>query len=356
MKVIRLAAHIVSLVIAIALAPELGRSGLQKPVRATGSRTELVAENGVIGLESPPRSDRQQEALESEPVSPYQLRRYVLDHKNDNPGGDMHLSLESYWLRLGIATEDWRGYGNCEVALFKISLTGGARQDVLLRLYDHSGWSMGGTRFLLFKKSDAGQQAAWRFLGYIDLDDQRNGLPEHEIVEAGTKRWLAITALAGRGAGYNSYVESLYEITDNGLKDVMSFPSHGHLMCESLNQAPGREFDGRIACVQNDGTTIIVELNISYPIDGLELWKKKQTAVFKKCGESAEFAFDAAASELTEEELQDVYDNDMWLTKEQTIKYYRKELEGIASGNDSKRKEWLGQFLPELSARGTGQD
>jgi hypothetical protein len=67
---------------------------------------------------------------------------------------------------------------------------------------------------------------------------------------------------------------------------------------------------------------------------------------YKMADGSVDFELDPDNSDLTEEELNAIYWNDMAPTKEELVNYYHDELERIARGNNSKRKEWLETFLP----------
>jgi len=322
----------------------------------SSSRTALAAQaSPAQGQSQQPAAaydPKQQEELDRRPVSPYEIRRYVLEHRDHTVGPDYILSLENYWLRLGIPVEEWRGYGRCKVDLFRVALSSGSRDDVLLRLYDDSGWSWG-CRYLLFRGLEAEQcgQTQWTFLGAIDLTDQRYGLPEDEVVEAGNKRWLAIKMLVGRGSGYNSYAESLYEITANGFDEVLTFPSHRYISGEGVRDLPSSLLHGRIINTRasEGGASIVVEITITYSVEGMELWKKRQRATFNRDADSSSFELDPTRSDITEEEIDDVFDSDMWLPKDKMIKYYNKELTRIALGNNTQAKEWLARFLPEFS-------
>jgi hypothetical protein len=189
----------------------------------TASEPEPEPPLDLASLPVPP-PDPAKEELERRPVSPYEIRRNVLEHKDDQELPEPYLRLDEFWLRLGIACEPWRGYDDCKVDLFKVSLTSGSRDDVLVRLYDDSGWSWG-CRYLLFAAQRAGRPKmhGWRFLGYIDTGGSRYSAPDHEVVEAGRRHWLAIVSLGGHGSGFNLYSERLYDVTDNGLKEVLTF-------------------------------------------------------------------------------------------------------------------------------------
>ena len=79
--------------------PEARETHEPTPLRATQADHDLMSARA-------PRLERSAQ----EPVSPYEIRRYILElHKEQQ----FKISLSDYWLRLGIPVEEWRQYSNC---------------------------------------------------------------------------------------------------------------------------------------------------------------------------------------------------------------------------------------------------
>jgi hypothetical protein len=192
-------------------------------------------------------------------VSPYEIKRYVDQHKSDE-----YVSLAEYWKRLRIDIEEWQKYGKCEVAIFEVEPGSGEAADIMLRLYDQSGWSMGGTRYLLFKPISVANETEWKLLGHIDLQDQRYAEPQHRFIASGPAHWLVLTILAGRGSGYCLYYDEWYEIDDNGVKLVLSYPSNKFLSWRDPIPVLEASSEVTSATTESDRTSLVIDFTASY--------------------------------------------------------------------------------------------
>ena len=281
-------------------------------------------------------------------ISPYKIKEQI-----DQQQQDEHISLEEYWKRLGIETERWGKYGKCEVEVFELELDREEGPEVILRLYDDSGWSMGGTRYLVFKPGTDDHGTEWKLLGHIDLEDQRYSIPEHRVISSGESRWLVLRALTGRGSGYGLYLDQWYEFTDGGIRIVLKYPSKKILA--RTKPLPILEAESKIiSAITESGTTkVAVEFSASYVLfdngqadQKTNLWNKKQKSVFIQKAESEEFKFVPKESELSEEELNTVY-NGEGPSNSEILRYNYRDLEKIALGKDETIHEWLRLYLKE---------
>lgn len=281
-------------------------------------------------------------------VSPYEIKQYIEDHQKDES-----VSLAEYWKRLGIDIEEWKRYGTCEVAIFELALGRGEETNVMLRLYDPSGWSMGGTRYLFFKPFATAHQPEWKLLGYVDFQDQRYEVPEHRLINSGEDHWLVLTILSGRGSGYGLYHDNWYEIDDSGMKPVLSYPSSKVLSWR--DPIPVLEASSKVirATRESNRTSVLIEFTASYVIYGgahlkekVELWAKTQSAVFVRSSGQERFKLDARQSQLSNKELYTIYDGE-GPSNSEILRYNFDDLERIATGTNEWAKEWLRSYLSE---------
>ncbi len=290
--------------------------------------------------------DNLQEPASGNSISPYEIKRYIDEHQRDE-----HISLEPYWHQLGIKTEELEKYGKYKAEVFALDLDHKEGPEVMLRLYDNSGWSNGAVRYLLFKPSKSDQRTKWRLLGYVYLDDLRYSLPEHRVVSSGESHWLVLTVLVGSGSGYGLYHDQWYEITAGGLKEVFECPAKKFVSWG--DPYPILEAESKIISTPTEtGTTkVVIEFSASYVLynDGREdqktkLWSKKQRAVFVRQIESEEFKFDEQSSELSQVEFNAVYEGE-GPSDIEILRYNFASLENIALGKDEKLKGWLRSYL-----------
>jgi len=287
-------------------------------------------------------------------VSPYEIKQYIEEHQKDE-----FVSLAEYWNRLGIDVEEWEKYGRCEASIFDLALGPGEGTKVMLRLYDHSGWSMGGTRYLLFKPTSAAHHTKWKLLGHVDFQDQRYEVPEHRILSSAADHWLVVTILAGRGSGYGLHIDIWYEIADSGMKDVLSYPTGKFLSWG--DPFPVIEASSKVisATTESDRTRVVIEFTASYVLYGgahlnekVGLWAKTQSAVFVRSSGQERFSLDDRESQLSNKELDAVYDGE-GPSNSEILRYNFEDLERIATSTNEKAKEWLRSYLNEC--RNTGE-
>jgi len=281
-------------------------------------------------------------------VSPYEIKQYIEEHQKDE-----YVSLAEYWNRLGIDVEEWEKYGTCEVAIFELVLGRSEGSNVMLRLYDHSGWSMGGTRYLFFKPTSTAHHTKWILLGYVDFQDQRYEVPKHRILSSEADHWLVLTILAGRGSGYGLYLDIWYEITDSGIKDVLSYTSSKFLSWR--DPIPVIEARSYVigATTESDRTNVVIDFTASYVLYGgphlkekMELWTKKQRAVFVRSSRQIRFRLDSRQSQLSNKELDAIYAGE-GPSNSEILHYNVDDLVRIATSTNEKAKEWLRSYLSE---------
>lgn len=154
--------------------------------------------------------------------SPYDIEQYINKH-NDQA------DLSEVWKNFGIPLEGkpgkcgCRGYdcpGTCKAEIINASLNAGKADYVVLRICyagEADCW------YLAFKK-----EQQWKYLGIAQSLDNRYEPPKHRIEKSQSEQWLVIKELWSRGTGFLQYGERWYELSDGGLREVLSYPVSGH--------------------------------------------------------------------------------------------------------------------------------
>jgi len=289
--------------------------------------------------------------LEPPSLSPYDIGSFI----NAQPGSD----LTNIWQGLGIRKLNIGGNekpdaneskfltqcGNCQAESFEYELDGEGGSEVLLRIEDRLKEEC---RYLVFKWVGEGMNE-WRLLGHIDHDFGRYRMPQHLVLLSGGRPWLVIQGQGASGSGVALYFDRVFLITRNRLAEVISYNSEGHQSDFEYT----KEFSGHIvSCGIEDGlATAEIEFFVTYfagdyskPSHPITLFAKSQKAVLLRRLSNRVATLDVNHSELTHNELDAVYNIDS-LSNEDFLKYNYQELSRIAQGTDTKRREWLRQFL-----------
>ena len=176
-------------------------------------------------------------------------------------------------------------------------------------------------------------------------------MPQHLIVISNGKPWLVIKEQGSSGSGVALYFDRLFLVDRSQLKEVLQYTSEGHQ--STFTYEPEREFSGRILnCEFRNGIARIeIEFVVEYlrgdtstSAQDVSLFTKRQKAVFIRQLNRGRFALDTAKSELSQNELDAVYNIDS-LTNEAFLKYNFKELSQLATGPGKSTREWLKRFL-----------
>lgn len=277
-------------------------------------------------------------------VSPYEIIRYLKKHRNAP-----EFSMAGFWQSLGIDSADgnWQG---CDVDLFHLSLDNEPGNEVLLRLY-----SWGNCRYLLFKPTMKSRLRSWRFLGVIDKRQDNPPAP-HKLVSTASQRWLVITDEADRGSGYGQNYQDWYVVTSKGIKKVLRYPARRYFS----GWGSGLEAwsDSAILKVREEAglATISLRFTISYSTSiwekhrdkSINLWRKNQLVSFKQVADSKEFYFDQARSQLSQREIDALYDG-LFTACEDVLQYNFPDLVRVAKNKNVAVKTWLKKYLSECT-------
>jgi hypothetical protein len=278
--------------------------------------------------QSPPPSD---ERAVSRLRSPYLIEWFI----------DMNeaVDLKQIWQLLKIEISPGMAYkcnGDCEAETFDVD----AGRTVALRISYKDGASH---QYHFFKraKSDSADEA-WQFIGNFPA----HGPPEYRIERGDARTWFLIKELRGRGA----YDEVWYEIREKEVREVLSYPIQGqNTYCQNNLSRTYTTLLFRHD-FENGIYTVPVQFIVTYDIadcnkkDGARLFAKGQKAYYVWDENKRQFVLDKSRSDVTEEELSSVYNNER-LNGEKLIEYNFAELSKIAKSGDPAQKRWLRDFL-----------
>jgi hypothetical protein len=288
------------------------------PVSESLSPTSATKDPGMICAVSPsstPASSNDDHDAQSAEISdddarePYGIRNFVEEHEKFNA-----LKL---WDKLGIGekinggnliTADqgfFTSCDHCSVAIYDQTDAGDFADTVLLRI--DNGPGLQECRYLLFKW---GNDDKYRLVGFIDHDFGKYEMPKHRWIESHGKTFLVVRCQTVSGSGVAMYFDRLFTMNRGRLQEILDYPADGHEWGVSDN---GREFTGKVAEVRGDGAQLRIKLllKVKFGIGdsrGVTYRRKTQHAEYVWSPGMKLARFDPKASDLTKNELENVYD------------------------------------------------
>lgn len=270
-------------------------------------------------------------------LSPYDIKTFI----NEKPRGE----LIELWQLLKIPNPI-SGLGGqwfparceaCEAEVFEYDLDAQPGNEALLRIADQTSRAC---RYLVFKWANN----SWIVFGHIDFENEKYRMPQHTVVLSGGKTWLVIKGQGASGSGVASYYDRVFLVTPEALIDAFSYVSEGSQY--GMTSDANREFNARIlsCALANDVITVEIEYSVTYVGGANALFTRKQKAAFSKRLGSQTQLYDAEHSDLSQNELETVYNVDS-LSYEGFLKYNYRELSQIVAGDNAPNKEWLREFL-----------
>ena len=152
-------------------------------------------------------------------ISPFELAKSI----NNVRRTKVDVSLKETWQKLGIEAGSFEDCSNdCEARIFRHELSSHAGPEVVLKLTRFFDFC----RYLVFARAPDGR--GWKFLGHVDHDFNKYEMARHRIAAVNGKPFLVVRGQEGSGSGYALYAETWYQVSDNGVKPVLSYPSDGH--------------------------------------------------------------------------------------------------------------------------------
>lgn len=300
----------------------------------------LAALSGAARAQSPEPS------LKPDSISPY-IIEWFIDLNED-------ADLKQIWrlLKIEIPSDmSYRCRGGCSSETFDIATADEELgKTVALKISFEAGDFY---QYLVFRrmKSDPTAAEKWVLIGYIDARGQPFGSPAHRIESGEGRTWFVVRELWGRGSGMIARGEVWYEIKGAELKRVLSYPVEGHnIPCQNSLGRSYKSFLARHGSV-NGVYTVPVQLLVSYNIsdcgrrdDPPSLFAKGQKAYYVWDEQQGRFVLDASQSDVTVDEISNVY-NSEGLSHEEFAEYNLSELLELARGGNTRQKDWLRQFL-----------
>jgi hypothetical protein len=277
------------------------------------------------------------------------------------------VELAATWQKLGIDAGSFDVCGSgCEAKVFRYQLSSHNGPEVVLKLTQ----SFDFCRYLIFGQAKPG---SWKFLGHVDHDFNKYEMARHRIATVNGKPFLVVRGQEGSGSGYALYAETWYEVSDNGVKPVLSYPADGHTYPWPAGLA--RSFKAT-----NIPTTNRERLTIQYTVtydtagydgDNLKLeFVNRLRASYNWDAASGKFVIDPQQSNISVAEIAAIAniesetepkdgtkigDTTFYSSSkafvgggyEVFLKYNLPRLMTIAKGRAANSKSWLKQFLTE---------
>jgi hypothetical protein len=297
-------------------------------------------------------------------ISPIELARSI----NHARRAQTVVELADTWRKLGLEAGSFEVCGSgCEAKVFRYELSSQPGPEVVLKLIQ----SFEICRYLVFGRTLDGR--GWKFLGHLDHDFNKYEMARQRLATVNGKSFLVVRGQEGSGSGYALYAETWYEVSDAGVKPVLSYPSDGHTNPWPAGLA--RSFKAT-----NIPTTDREHLTIQYTVtydtagydgDNLKLeFVNRLRASYKWDVASGKFILDSQQSNIStaeiaaianiesEEEPKDgtkIGDTTFYSSSkafigggyEVFLKHNLPRLMTIAKGRAANAKSWLKQFLTE---------
>jgi hypothetical protein len=304
-------------------------------------------DSAAIEQLAPQKPDQQAAALKPGALSPYLIEWFIDLNENAD--------LREVWrlLKVEPPPETPIKCRGCTAETFELETADEARRKtVALKISFEAGYYY---QYLIFRQSDPDRNKDdWKFLGGVESPLQQYGPPKHRIETGDGRTWFVVRELWGRGSGMIAYGDVWYEIKEGKVERAVAYPVEGHnIPCLS---ALGRSYKTILLRheLENGVYTIPVQFIVSYNIshcdkgnDSPPLFAKNQKAYFMWDSAKEKFVLDVSRSDITEAEIETVYNNEE-LSHEEFVEYNFDDLLKLARGTDLKKKEWLKQFLTGL--------
>ena len=334
-------------------------SGGTLPVQNPGvvSKSAAAAEPNLTStLEKPQRAPAS--------ISPIELARSI----NNARRAQTDVELADTWRKLGVEAGSFEVCGSgCEAKVFRYELSSHTGPEVVIKLTQ----SFDFCRYLVFGQAKDG---GWKFLGHVDHDFNKYEMARHRIASVNGEPLLVVRGQEGSGSGYALYAETWYDVSDDGVKPILSYPSDGQ-----TNPWPaGLARSFKVSPIPAGGRTnrLTIQYTVTYDTagydnDNVQLEFVNHHRVSYKWDDTAgKFVIDPqqsniSASEIaaianieSEEEPRDgtkIGDTTFYSSSkafigggyEVFLKYNLPRLMTIAKGRNSKSRTWLKRFLTE---------
>jgi len=297
-------------------------------------------------------------------ISPIELARSI----NNARRAQTVVELADTWRKLGLEAGSFEVCGSdCEAKVFRYELSSHSGPEVVVKLTQ----SFDICRYLIFGQAKDG---GWKFLGHVDHDFNKYEMARQRIGTVNGKSFLIVRGQEGSGSGYALYAETWYEVSDKGVKPVLSYPSDGHTSPWPAGLA--RSFKVSTIPGAAGANRLTVQYTVSYDTAGYDgdnvrlEFVNRLRASYNWDAASGKFVLDPQQSNISaaeiaaianiesEEEPKDgtkIGETTFYSSSrafvgggyEVFLKYNLPRLMTIVKGRAAKSKAWLKQFLTE---------
>lgn len=225
-----------------------------------GSVQRYVQQQWLVAQAEVPAAQVQEQINPAYPETWELTPRNIADFVNDYPQANM----DRLWQRLGVTDDadtpvqfNFSGEcGNCEANIFEYNLDDDVDREVVLQIKQQFAEMY---RYLIFNDT---RDLNPKFLGKIDVRAKYR--PADPMVFVSNDRaWLIVQSTAGTGSGIAEWVDTVYEVSDSGIRRVGSYLGEGKY--SGVFGFPTKAFTGRLVSFEaKDGRSI---LKVSYTVD-----------------------------------------------------------------------------------------
>lgn len=270
-------------------------------------------------------------------LSPSQIEYFI----NNTP----EANLARLWKRLGrnakseTHASDFTVCNSCKAESSEFNLDGEPGNETVLKISKTRSEAF---RYLIFKYG-GGKGRTWRVIG--DVDEWGKYRDSKHMVVFGNGRPLLLTQGQGAsGSGVSLFINRIFLVSPDGIKEILSFPSDGHQ--SGAPDGPDRNFTGQLVSylLQDRRIELTLQFRVSYAVtSSAELeFSKAQTAVYS--GPIDKVTLQRHKSTISEREIEHIYNIDS-MTEMDFLKYNYSELLNLASHGNQKQKSWLKDYL-----------
>jgi hypothetical protein len=258
-----------------------------------------------------------------------------------------NFDLRRFWGNLGIPMGPFKDSS----FLFQVSSTyGDLDGDHVDERFLHLRISGGRLSRIVVLKRSPQDLREWRGLAFIDLDTFHLD-PEADVVTNGRERWMAVSHIEKAwGTEIFQENEAWYVLTNRGFREVLSFPTEGHLHSVGIPTV-GVSFKTTTDLTRFDGLRDSVNVEYATTLSEFErVGPIRKMVSFTKEPSSLKFVFDPAASTVSRSEFLAIFNFDSGkFTPQYFLNFAYEKLRVIAQGDNASR-EWLSALLDSCDA------
>jgi hypothetical protein len=277
--------------------PDLGGtlSGQNSTIVSTSA---AVPERNLTSSFSPAKSQTGQSQDPANSISPFELAKSINDVRRKH----VDVDLKETWQKLGIEPGSFEECSNdCEARIFRHELSSHTGPEVVLKLTRF----FDSCRYLVFARAQ--DKRGWKFIGHVDHDFNKYEMARHHIAAVNGQPFFVMRGQEGSGSGFALYAETWYDVSGNGVKPVLSYPSDGHTNPWPAGLARSFKVTAIPAAARANRLTIqytVTYDTAGYDDDNVKLeFINQHRASYKWEDPSGKFVLDPQQSNISAEEI-----------------------------------------------------